>query len=767
MDPNALEDLIAEFVERRAAGESIDPARFVTEHPEGGAALLAALHGVLETERLLPGRGDLPERLGPYLVTGVVGRGGMGLVLRGERESDRMPVALKVLVGGVLADTRARLRFRREGDALARLRHPEIVRVLDVGDEGPLPWLAMEWVEGRNLGEAISSRRSASSESSEPEGDATIPLGPSAAREASALVARLARAVEAAHAAGLLHRDLKPKNVMVRPDGVPLLLDFGLAGGSGEPTLTGTGDVIGTPASMAPEQAMGLRADVRTDVYGLGAILFEMLALRPPHPGASIMQMIERARRVPAPSLRRAAVGTPAPLARVLDRALSYRRGRRHESAAALAADLEAFAAGAEPAPVRFAHLHRLEDLIRRHSRVALALASVVLLILAAALAEGWRERHEASSLAVHRGMLDRAASALVAGDDEALLAAARDLSDAAADGDAEAEFLLALSEGGEVEAEADPLTRTLLAAERARRERRFDDAIPALREVQRLLPDSPLPAVLLGLAARQAGEFDLAETELTYAARRLPSSSAVSRLLGRVLVDRRRPRDALPHLRRAVRLDRASVESYTELVRALYQSGEIDEGLATARDAVDVLGMRGADVLNAYGALLDRNGRRDEARALFHEILSTQPDHVAARFNLAYSLDAEHLLVDAEREYLVVLARTPEHALANATLAWLYVGSCAAPACVRPHIVDPGKAAAHAIAALESDRGRGGGATPTAVEVMLRLGRAAELVVVLDRLVPAATSPEAELRLRQLLDRARAEVRSGSARDR
>ncbi len=757
MDPSALEDLIAVFIARRSDGEALEPARFAAEHPGGGAALRAALEGVLEAERLLPGRGDLPERLGPYRVMGIAGRGGMGIVLRGEHEVDRMPAALKVLAGGVLAEPRARQRFRREGEALARLCHPNIVRVLDVGGEGPLPWFAMEWVEGRNLGEAIAAHRDGGGARAERSASPDLPLGPARAGEAAALVARLARAVDAAHGAGLLHRDLKPKNVIVRADGEPVLLDFGLVGDAGEPTLTGTGDVIGTPASMAPEQARGLRADPRTDVYGLGAILYEMLALRSPHPGDSVLSTIERVRREPAPPLARVAAGTPLPLARVVDRALSYRRARRHASAAALAADLEAFAAGGAPLTPRFARLHRIEDAARRHRRILATFAILALLVAIGVLVDGVREQREESARASHRRTLDRAASALVAGDGGALAAAAEDLLRTAGHDDAEAKFLAAAAHGVDSPDVADPVARALLDAERARRDRRFGDAILLLRSVQEQLPASPLPAVLLGRAARQAGRLDLAETELTFAARRLPSSSAVSRLLGRVLCDRRRPGEALPHLRRAVLLDRTSVEAHTELVRALYQAGEIDEGLATAREAVGVLGMRGADVLNAYGALLDRSGRREDARALFDEILATQPDHVAARFNRAYSLDCDHRLLEAEREYQAVLARDPRRADADATLAWLYVGSCADPTCERPHVIEPEKAALHAITALESDRGKGSGAVPTAVEVMLRLGRAAELADVLDRLIPTAASPEAELRLRQFLERARA----------
>src|SRR4051794_18199295 len=209
--------------------------------------------------------GSLPAVPG-YEVEGVLGRGGMGVVFRARHLRLNRPVALKMLLAGPYAGPHERERFRREAQAVAALRHPNVVQVYDVGEADGRPYFTMELMEGDSLAQRLAGT-------------------PQPARQAAALVATLAEAVQAAHQGGVGHRDLKPANILFTADGTPKVTDFGLArrleGGRG---LTLTGVAVGTPSYMAPEQAQGKPGEVgaAADVYALGAILYELLTGRPP-----------------------------------------------------------------------------------------------------------------------------------------------------------------------------------------------------------------------------------------------------------------------------------------------------------------------------------------------------------------------------------------------------------------------------------------------------------------------------------------------------
>ncbi|MCA8924556.1 MAG: serine/threonine protein kinase [Planctomycetes bacterium] len=202
-------------------------------------------------------------------------RGGMGVVLVARHPELDREVALKLLLSEA-ASPQAVARFEAEAQALGRLAHPGIVAVHAYGHEGQHPYLVMELVEGEALDEVLKRD------------------GPLEARRAAELLAQLSDALEAAHQAGVLHRDLKPANVLLDRAGQPRVTDFGIAKDVERETLTQTGQVLGTPAYMAPEQAAGERARFgpATDVYGLGATLYALLAGHPPFRGASAMNLL-------------------------------------------------------------------------------------------------------------------------------------------------------------------------------------------------------------------------------------------------------------------------------------------------------------------------------------------------------------------------------------------------------------------------------------------------------------------------------------------
>ncbi|MBX3471350.1 MAG: serine/threonine protein kinase [Planctomycetes bacterium] len=265
----------------------------------------------------------MTRRIGPYEVVRELGRGGMGVVYEVTDPALPRRLALKLILDRADADALAR--FGREVELLARVRHPNVVAVHSVGRAPEGPYVLMDLVEGEPLSRHV---------------------GRLDAARAVEVVRALCDAVGALHAQGVLHRDLKPQNVIVRPDGRPVLLDFGLARDPvGGANLTRTGQILGTPSYMAPEQAEGTTTeplDARTDVYGLGAVLFELLAGAPPFAEvdggvwAVVFAVVEREPRWPeVPEVDQA-------LGAVLRRAMAKRPDERYATAGALKAALGA-----------------------------------------------------------------------------------------------------------------------------------------------------------------------------------------------------------------------------------------------------------------------------------------------------------------------------------------------------------------------------------------------------------------------------------------
>lgn len=226
---------------------------------------------VLPAAGLLGTAGDLPRLFGDFELERELGRGGMGIVYQARQRTLDRVVAVKMILRGELASTADLARFRSEAESAARLDHPGIVPVYEVGEYDGQPYFAMKYVEGITLASRLAE-------------------GPIPPREAAALLAPICDAIQFAHERGILHRDLKPSNILIDSDGRPHVTDFGLAKRvEGDNQLTRSGAILGTPCYMAPEQAAGNRGQLSpaSDVYSLGTILYQMLTGRPPFQAAT------------------------------------------------------------------------------------------------------------------------------------------------------------------------------------------------------------------------------------------------------------------------------------------------------------------------------------------------------------------------------------------------------------------------------------------------------------------------------------------------
>jgi tRNA A-37 threonylcarbamoyl transferase component Bud32 len=260
----------------------------------------------------------IPDKIGRYQVEDELGRGGMATVYRARDPIAERDVAIKVLPPEMMHDPQFKVRFEREAKVIARLEHPAIVPVYDFGEDQGLPYFVMRYMTGGSLSDRLKD-------------------GPLTIAEASHLFARLAPALDSAHAKGIIHRDLKPGNILFDEYGEPYISDFGIAkiteSASG---MTGSG-IVGTPAYMSPEQAQGGEVDSRSDIYGLGVILFEALTGHQPYSGDTPMSVVVKHITDPVPHILDVRSDLPLGIEKIIGKALAKDKNERFATCQALA----------------------------------------------------------------------------------------------------------------------------------------------------------------------------------------------------------------------------------------------------------------------------------------------------------------------------------------------------------------------------------------------------------------------------------------------
>jgi serine/threonine protein kinase len=417
-DEQRLSAVLVACLEAIDAGQPIDRQELLARHPDFAAELgqflddqgqvdrfAAPLRTVARGGEELPSRDSGPAHLGDFRLLREVGRGGMGIVYEAEQISLGRRVALKVLPFAATMDPRQLQRFHNEARAAAGLHHTNIVPVHAVGQERGVHYYAMQFIDGRTLADFIAQQRGAapSQVPTQAEGDAavasTIPPAARATsgaprdaayfRQAAAWGIQAAEALDCAHALGVVHRDVKPANLLVDASGRLWVTDFGLAQVQSDIRLTLTGDLVGTLRYMSPEQALAKRVviDHRTDVYSLGATLYELLTLQPAFAGRDRQELLRQiAFEEPKPP-RRLNRRLPAEVETVVLKALEKNPRDRYATAQELANDLRHWLEDRPIQARRPTLARRLTKWARRHKAVVsvgfgVAAAALVVLLL-------------------------------------------------------------------------------------------------------------------------------------------------------------------------------------------------------------------------------------------------------------------------------------------------------------------------------------------------------------------------------------------------
>ncbi|MEX2318187.1 MAG: serine/threonine-protein kinase [Pirellulales bacterium] len=443
-----LEDYLADL-ER---GVPQDEQALLAAHPDLADELrpyldsLQLLHGAARDMRAAKtviseagddAAGQRARQIGDYRIVREIGRGGMGIVYEAHQKSLNRRVALKILPFAAVLDQRQIARFRNEAQAAAQLHHPHIVPVFAVGQEQGVYYYAMQHIDGQSLEQVIAELRKGAekladqstqvagaangSTTTEHLVPASAPSSPRSIGQGDFFrtVARLgkesAEALQHAHEHGILHRDVKPSNLLVDERGKLWVTDFGLARMQTDSGMTMTGDVVGTLRYMSPEQAAGRTAlvDARTDVYSLGATLYELLTQRQAHPGDDRQSLLRQIVEVEPIRPRRLNPAVPIDLETIVLGAMAKSRDERYASAQALADDLERFLSGKPTLARRPTIFDRTAKWARRHrSLVAVAAAALVLLTLVSAVGMALLVREQARTSAA---LTDAKASAQTA----------------------------------------------------------------------------------------------------------------------------------------------------------------------------------------------------------------------------------------------------------------------------------------------------------------------------------------------------------------
>ncbi len=577
---------------RKAFGDDARNPRYIQTIAKKGYRLLAEVSYRAAPEKIAPG-----SQICQYKILELLGSGAMGEVYKARDQHLDRVVALKLLPADLSRDPSSRRRFLHEAKAVAALDHPNVATLYEVGEsEGGWMFLALAFCEGETLQQRLER-------------------GPLPLPEAVSVARQIAQGLAAAHRLHIVHRDVKPSNVVILPDGKVKLLDFGLAKMTGATSLTRLGSSPGTPAYKSPEQSRGDKVDPRSDLWSLGVVLYEMVAGRLPF-GGEYEQAVIHGILYETPRPLDGDKGFPPELAATIEKALAKDPEKRYATAEEMDEDLSCIPLQEGSGDART----RPIQIKRPHQVLWIAAAVILLAVLGGGLWAWWARAHRWSFSPEVARLVEQGDKLEWQGDTKHVLA------------NAEQDYQQALAQSP-----GNPLIEAQLAALLARLNVQFP-APGQMQEIERLTAD---------------------------AVKKAPDHAMPWVAQAKLLLLENKPYEAEQAARKAIEQDRDFDRGYTQLGEALIVEGRLEEGLATLRKATET----GQGYLRArlvLAAKLEDAGRYDEAAAEFRKVLSLDADHPTAKENLANIYYTTGRLADAIPLYRDVLETTQDPRAAN-----------------------------------------------------------------------------------------------------
>ncbi|MFH1725401.1 MAG: protein kinase [Elusimicrobiota bacterium] len=696
--PTSVDAIMEAFLEAQARGEAPDQEALLKEHPEHREqfqARLAALGRVDDCFRMIresSSQGDGPRveipknlRITGYRILDKIGEGGMSAVFLAEQTALKRLVALKVMSPAWSSDARSIARFKREAETIARLAHPGIVPIHHFGGEDGTHFLVLDLVSGIDLGSLIQGLKG----SGVPENGLPVleimrgrmdrigavaaehgkrPDDPGADKEfwsrpypeiCATILRDVAAALECAHEKGVIHRDIKPSNIIVSPDGKPRIIDFGLTLPESADALTRSTDFLGTVLYASPEQVSGSAHDVgpQSDLFSLGAVMYELLTLRRPFEGGSLSEVFEKLTRQDPPSMRRQTSQVPPDLETICFVALEKEGKHRYASAKELKDDLQRFldhrTIRARPTPL----MRRLGKLIRRNP-VPIAAAA---LLLAAGGGFWWKLAHTRSTASQASHELAEARSRL----EQAREASEQDVR--------QERYLRIVSEGkallkeGHSERAQKLFSDAIeLAPERpeaylTRAEASFlsesglSHALADIRKAEALQTPGRDALTLKAAVLHRLGRNEESIQTEREILRRFPNDREASIRLSYRLMESKEYPEAASLLEERIKSNPDDPELLTAAAWADLGLERVETALARAGKAARIAPSN-ASVHMALGHALMRSKRYAEAAGAFSLLLKVEPANVKARLLCAEALTLAGELEAGERQFLASL---------------------------------------------------------------------------------------------------------------